>query len=42
MNNERIFAIQLNCNFKEIPSRLISELPDREGFMPVRDVRLKG
>ena len=41
MNSERIFALQLTCNFKEVPSRLISELKTKEGFMPVRDIRLK-
>ena len=40
-NSERMFALQLTSNFKEVPERLISKVEDGEGFKPIRDIKLK-
>lgn len=41
MNSEKMFALQLTCNFKEVPARLVSEDVERQDFLPFRDIRLK-
>jgi hypothetical protein len=36
-----MFALQLLCNFREVPVRLVSANPTPEEFVPSRDIRLK-
>ena len=40
-NSERMFALQLTSNFKEVPERLISTIENTQGFQPIRDIKLK-
>lgn len=37
-----MFVLQLACNFKEVPSRLITEGEGGEEWSPLRDIRSRG
>jgi hypothetical protein len=36
-----MFVLQLICNFKEVPQRLVTDSEEKEEWSPVRDIRLR-